>query len=77
MEYCINSKGNVGIECPRCHKVVFLPITEQELLAWDPQETHVQKQFPQLSPAQREMLLTGLCGDCWDEIFKEDEDIEE
>ena len=72
LEYCVGKDGNVGIECPRCHKVVKLPLKESELLAWNPNETFVQNQFPKLTPGQREMLLSGLCEECWNEIFDED-----
>lgn len=35
----------------------------------------VQDCFPTLPPEQREFLLSGICGKCWDELFsKEDED---
>lgn len=65
--------GKVGIKCPRCHKVNFLPITEEELKAWDPSVQFVQDAFPQLDASQRELLLSGLCNTCWNEIFKEEE----
>lgn len=72
LEYCVAPNGNVGIECPRCHKTVELPLKESELLAWNPNETFIQNQFPKLTPGQREMLLSGLCEKCWNEIFDED-----
>ena len=76
VEYCIAENGNVGIKCPRCHKVVELPLKEAELLAWNP-ETFAQDQFPQLTPGQREMLISGLCEECWNEIFEFEEDEED
>lgn len=30
--------------------------------------------FPELSADQREFLISGICGKCWDELFAEDED---
>lgn len=74
IEYCISPKGNVGIECPHCHKVIELPIKEEELLAWNPNEQFVQEAFPELTPGQREMLLSGLCEECWNEIFSEEDE---
>lgn len=74
IEYCISPKGNVGIECPHCHKVIKLPIKEEELLAWNPNEQFVQEAFPELTPGQREMLLSGLCEECWNEIFSEEDE---
>lgn len=34
----------------------------------------VQDAFPDMSPADREMLITGTHPDCWDKIFPEDEE---
>ena len=73
LEYCVAPNGNVGIECPRCHKTVELPLKEEELLAWNQNKTFVQNQFPKLTPGQREMLLSGLCEECWNEIFSDED----
>lgn len=74
IEYCVNDKGNVGVHCPRCLAVTGLPITEEELLAWNPSEQYVQDAFPQLTPEQREVLLSGLCEKCWNQIFPEEDE---
>lgn len=74
IEYCVNDKGNVGVHCPRCLAVTGLPITEEELLAWNPSEQYVQDAFPQLTPGQREVLLSGICEKCWNEIFPEEDE---
>lgn len=34
--------------------------------------THVQKALPDVAPGLRELLLSGICPKCWDELFKED-----
>ena len=35
---------------------------------------HVQDAFPDLTPDQREFLLTGVTPDEWDEIFPEEDE---
>lgn len=37
---------------------------------------HVQDLFPDLTPPQREMFISGTCGDCWNKIFPPDLDEE-
>jgi hypothetical protein len=32
--------------------------------------------FPSLSADRREFLISGICGKCWDELFKESEEEE-
>lgn len=73
IEYCIGKNGNVGIHCPHCHKVVELPISEERLLSWDGSD-YIQNHFPELSPSQREMILSGLCSECWDKLILEEDE---
>lgn len=35
---------------------------------------HIQDAFPMLSPAERELMISGFCGGCFDEMFPEGED---
>jgi hypothetical protein len=36
----------------------------QDLYKWQMRGIHIQQAFPNLSPAQREFLLTGVCPNC-------------
>lgn len=38
---------------------------------------HIQKALPNNTAEEREMLITGICGKCWDELFAEDDDPDE
>jgi hypothetical protein len=31
-----------------------------------------QNCFPHLPPAEREFLISGICGECWDKMFPHD-----
>lgn len=73
IEYCVGKNGHIGVHCPNCSQVIELPITEEELLSWDGRK-HIQEQFPQLTPELREMLISGICPKCWNEIFPPEED---
>lgn len=35
---------------------------------------HVQDAFPMLSPEERELMISGICGPCWDVLFPEEEE---
>lgn len=37
----------------------------------------IQDCFPGTPPDEREFLLSGCCGTCWDEMFEEEEEPEE
>lgn len=77
MEYCVGKNGHIGIHCVDCGQVVEVPITEEELLKWDPRTTHVQEQFPQVAPELREMFVSGICPKCWNELFPPEDDEED
>ena len=51
-----------------------LPITEDDLLAWESSGELIQRAFPHLSPDQREFLLSGATPEEWDAEFGEDDE---
>ena len=53
-------------------RTVELPITEQQLAAWQT-GTLIQDAFPHLTPDQREFLLSGATSEEWDQLFGEEE----
>ena len=63
----------IGIKttCPYCGKQTIINVDE---LAWGKYQKgeFIQKAFPELNPAQREMLITGICPECWDRIFDDE-----
>lgn len=48
-----------------------LDITQAQMDAWRGGEL-VQNAFPNLSPSEREFLMTGITPDEWDRMFGED-----
>lgn len=62
--------------CPFCGRGNEVEVNEIDYLDWD-DGVHVQDAFPYLSAGEREMLVSGICPDCWDKMFgqMEDEDI--
>ena len=34
----------------------------------------IQNAFPELPPEERELLISGICNDCWNEMFSDEED---
>jgi len=62
-------------------KTLDLNITDEEMNKWNSDNPpHIQNCFPNLTPAEREFILTGITGDEWDAMFppeEEDEDLDE
>lgn len=62
--------------CRFCGKEITVQTDEEKFMHLDAGE-HVQDIFPDLSPNYRELMISGMCGVCFDELFGEDNDDEE
>lgn len=60
-------------QCKMCRKLYTLEVSNvgyEMMLAG----AHIQDAFPELSLDDRELLISGICGKCFDDIFAEDEE---
>jgi hypothetical protein len=53
-------------------RTLDIPVTQEELDKWN-SGMLIQEAMPNLSPDQREFILTGIVSDEWDSTFEEDE----
>ena len=69
----------VQVRCVSCGKTYTLKVNEKDYeLYLSQNRPHIQDIFPYLSPAERELLISGVCEVCWNKMFSlEDEDLEE
>lgn len=56
-------------------RTLEIPITQEQLDIWENSSRLIQEVMPNLTPAQREFIMTGVTDDEWDETFKEDEEV--
>lgn len=61
------------VPCTSCGTTHHLAVQGSGLFKYN-QGVSVQGAFPELSAAQREMLISGICGDCWTALFAGDDD---
>lgn len=54
-------------------RTLDLPITEDQIEMWE-SGAKVQDAFPNLTPSQREFILTGITDDEWDAAFPPEDD---
>lgn len=59
----------VFVPCPQCGKQHSLVVRRDELEDYYA-TGYVVQSFPNLLPAQHELFMTGIGGDCFKEIFK-------
>jgi len=61
----------MNIRCDVCNHDYEIPVTEEQVSAWRNGTQLVQRAFPFLTDGQRELLISGTCGNCFDEMFAE------
>ena len=64
----------VNVKCPQCGKISTLEMTKNQYEQYKSGDNYIQNIFPNWSPAIREMLITGICPDCWDKMFNFNKD---
>lgn len=56
-------------ECSVCCRASEVELDRKAYAAWRA-GTHVQDAFPDMTADQREVLISGTHGPCWDELFR-------
>ena len=60
--------------CPKCGKLQVIEVNDSQYNDWMAGK-NIQIAFPDLTADQREILMSGICTECWDKIFPpEDEE---
>lgn len=63
--------------CPFCGRVQELEVGYWDFWMWSEQGMLAQDAFPYLSADVREILISGICPQCWDNMFTEGDEDEE
>jgi len=53
------------------YKIKFTEEQYQRLVHWKAGKMHIQEALPEFSADDRELLLSSICGTCYDKIFKD------
>lgn len=65
----------ITIPCRLCDKETDLIVDAEAFARWAKGASHVQLLFPNLSAADRELMISRTCGACWDKLFPPDPDM--
>jgi hypothetical protein len=63
----------VTISCTGCDRKFEVPVTQEQIIQWRAGAL-IQRVMPELSPDQRELLMSQTCGECWDAMFVDEEE---
>ena len=61
--------------CPFCGKVQEVLVYDDDYFNWWSRGLSVQEAFPYLTAAERELLISGICEDCWEDLFGEEDEV--
>ena len=64
-------KDAVSVACAYCLEVYTFECSTRGIVEWSA-GVLIQNALPELSADQRELLISGTCGKCWDKMFPED-----
>lgn len=67
-----NGVAEIHLNCYECNQRQVLKTPLDNYLAWRHGDL-IQNALADLSPDQREMLISGICPKCWNEIFGDGE----
>jgi len=64
------------LRCHNCKRAVVISVEQRDWSEWiiGISGRHVQDIFHYLTAAERELLISGYCGDCWNLLFPEPEE---
>ena len=62
------------IPCVQCGQEFTVYVSSQDMRDWLAGSGYIQDLMPYLSPAERELLISGTCGPCFDSMFSLDMD---
>ena len=64
----------VAVPCKKCNGMNEIDVDFEKFIAWRSGKMLIQEALPELDADQRELLISGICPKCWDEMFPSDED---
>ena len=70
----------IRVTCVHCKREFVLMVRVQDYLLFDmPNRPHIQDIFPYLTPAERELLISHTCQECWNKMFSflDEEEVDE
>lgn len=65
------TKISINCTCPFCNTSNNVTVYHSDYFAWK-RGTNAQDAFPYLSADAREMLISGICPTCWEDLFGRD-----
>ncbi len=60
----------VDVTCKKCNTNHTIVLDKERYIKWQT-GTRIQEVFPEIDVDTRELLISGICGSCFDKLFDE------
>ena len=60
----------VDVTCLKCNVNHTIVLDKERYIKWQT-GTHIQTVFPEIDVDTRELLISGICGSCFDLLYKD------
>ena len=67
-------KIKVTTQCPMCGRKHDIVVDAEAYTNWRTGKGLIQECFPDMSAEEREMLITGTCPECWNDMFSDEDE---
>jgi len=64
----MENKEIYSVKCIFCGKTVNLELYPSDVAKYESGEGLIQNIFPYLTPGEREILISGMCEECFDKL---------
>ena len=69
--------GVIMVPCRICHRREIFRVNPEGFRKWRTGEVIIQEALPDVSVANRELLISNICGNCFETLFEDDSEDEE
>lgn len=63
------AKETINVPCRICHNTYTLLVWPEKMQAWRDGSMYIQDALPDLTAGERELLISGTCDSCFNEMF--------
>lgn len=74
LEHCSSNIVPFEFTCIMCNKTFVIMLDPRKLAQYRAGNGKVQDIFPDLSADERELIMSGICGECYDKMFGDEVD---
>lgn len=64
----------IEVQCIICNKSFVIKCRKEDYVKWKNKEGHIQDLLGYLTTDERELLISGTCGECFDKMFAPEEE---